>query len=245
MTVDQETTELETQVEEEFASRVEEEAPEEEPQETPEEQPEPEPEPEDDTTTQAQRLYDYFQAHPEMAQTLVDIEQGRIQVAPVQQEAPPEDDFNFWNDPEGAVRRLAENQRQFESYIQTQTYTNTLGAIQTGKELFAQQHPDLKPEEVEKVANSLVNSGNFPSYWNKNPNHVGVLQALEERYRVDYFDRGRTAVAKDLTKASAQKRRAASVGTSRASAPRTEPVPQDPKERRQAMVRELEEFMNS
>jgi len=247
MTVDQEQTELETQVEEEFSSRAEEEAPEEEPQEEQEAEEEAPEAASGIDPEQAERLYRYFQSRPDMAQALVDLEQGRARVAPLQEEPPPkqEDDFSFWNDPEATVRQLHENQRNFENYIQQQTYSNNLGAIQTGKQVFAQQHPDLKPEEVETIADSLAQRGTFPAYWQRNPNHVGVAQALEDVYRAEHFDRGRTAVAKDLTKSAASKRRAASVGTSRASAPRTEPVPDDPKERRAAMVREIEDFLNN
>lgn len=246
-----ETTELETQVEEEFASRQEPE-----PEPTPEPEPEPveeeapvEEDPEAAEVEQAKRLYAYFQSRPDMAQALVDLEQGRATVAPVQVEAPKpevqEDDFNFWNDPEATVKSLAEKQRNFESYIQQQTYSNNLGAIQTGKEMFARNHPDLKPDEVEFVADALAKRNIMRSYWERNPNYVGVTQAMEDVYRAEFFDRSRTAVAKDLTKASAQRRRAASVGTSRASAPRTDPIPTDPKEKRQAMVREIEEWINN
>lgn len=247
---DQELNDLETQVSEEFESRQEPE-PEAEPEEPQEEEEAPE-EPEEaasvDDAEQAQRLYRYFQSRPDMAQALVDLEQGRVQIAPLQPEPapePPAEDFDFWSNPEESVKQLHQRIQTQEQYIAQRQYSDTLASIQTGKQVFAQTHPDLKPEEIETVANDLVNSGTFPAYWSRNPSHIGVAQALEDRYRTVFFDRSRDAVAKDLVANSAKKRRAASVGTSRASSPRVEPVPTDPKEKRQAMVKELEDWINN
>ena len=248
MTVDQETTELE----QEFESRAAEEAPEEEPatvEEPQEEEPEDESAAESDIDpAQAERLYRYFQARPDMAQALVALEQGKGRLITEEEQQPQleqqAEEFNFWTDPEATVRELHSRLQAQESYIANQTHSQNLASIHTGKQLFSQSHPDLKPEEVEDITSDLVRRQVLPTYWAQNPNYLGVQQALEDVYRVKYFDRSREQVAKDMSKANKQKRRAAAVGTSRASSPRTEPIPQDRTERKQAMVKEIEEWLN-
>lgn len=200
---------------------------------------------------QATRLYNYLRSRPDIAEALVGVEQGRYAVIPrdhLQQPEPePEPQapsIDFWADPESAFKTVYERIEENEKRWAAKQETDTVAAINTGTAVFQRNHPDLKPDEVEQVKAALVAKGTLPSYWSRNPNYVGVSEALEEQYRVLYFDRSRDVAAKDIVKASKAKRRAASVGGSRASSPRTTPVPTSAAERRAAMVRELEEAMN-
>lgn len=204
----------------------------------------------DAETEQAKRLYSFLQSRPDIAQALVGVERGEYTVVPRQAleqqhqpEPEPVQEIDFWSDPEKAFRTLNEKLLAQEQFIAQKTQSDNHAAIQTGMAVFARNHPELKPDEVEQVGASLRDKGLLPTYWARQPNYVGVSEAMEDAYRITNFGRSRDVAAKDIAKASKDKRRAAAVGGSRASAPRSEPMPTDPRERHAAMVREIESAM--
>lgn len=194
------------------------------------------------------RLSDWAAEHPEVYERLLEWEQKGLDTEPTQpvqptqgQPAEPE-----WVEPDERIARLEGQLNALQQERQTQERAEFMASIEDGIDRFRNDHPEISDTEMPEILTELRDLQILPSFRDKYKARpvTATAKALEVAFRNRFFDRVQKEAAPNV-KEMRTRRAAASASPTPASAPRTEPLPEDPAERKEQMAAEIREALEA
>lgn len=191
------------------------------------------------------RLADWAGEHPEVYERLLEWEQKGLEPESTQPAPTPQTaEEPEYVDPEDRIARLEGQLSALTQERQQVERAEFMASIEDGIDRFRNDHPEVSDAEMPEILTELRDLQILPSFRDKYRARpvTATSKALEVAFRNRFFDRVVKEKAPNV-KEMRTRRAAASASPVPASAPRTEPLPENPAERKEAMAAELREAM--
>lgn len=191
------------------------------------------------------RLADWAGEHPEVYERLLEWEQKGLEPtepAP----APQTTEEPEFVDPEERIGRLEGQLAALTQERQQVERAEFMASIEDGIDRFRNDHPEVSDAEMPEILTELRDLQILPSFRDKYRARpvTATSKALEVAFRNRFFDRVQKEKAPNV-KEMRTRRAAASASPVPASAPRTEPLPENPQERKEQMAAEIREALEA